>query len=183
MCGWAAVELRSDPHAFHVQSAGWRASAQGQAFPHGAGRNPGSWVKHHELIGNFWAGMVFFTSAHVQWQRQVTWLGSKSGEGGNVSPTANPGQDEEVRMNWNQLIPVNILWIMQVGWSCSHVIGWPGSSPMISEMKVGVLERREVLCVWCILLKCQERTPTFRTLTQCTALTSSKFLAKMANWY
>ena len=82
MCGWAAVELRSDPHAFYVQSAGRRASAQGQAFPHSTGRNPGSWVKHHELIGNFWAGVVFFTSAHIQWQRQVT-LGSKSGEGGN----------------------------------------------------------------------------------------------------
>ena len=58
--------------------------------------------------------------------------------------------------------PFNIVWIMQVGWSCSHVTRWPGSSPTISEIKVGVLERREMLCVWHILLKCQERTPTFR---------------------
>ena len=108
--------------------------------------------------------MVDFTSAHLQGQRQVTWLSSKSVEGGTVSPTANPGQDEEVRMNWDQLIPFNILWIMQVGWSCSHVIGWPESSPVISEIKVGVLERREMLCVWHILLKCQERTPTFRQI-------------------
>lgn len=35
-----------------------------------------------------------FTSAHVQWQRQVTWLGSKSREGGSKIPTANPGQDK-----------------------------------------------------------------------------------------
>ena len=175
MCGWAAVELRSDPHAFHVQSAGRRASAQGQAFPHGAGRNPGSWVKHHELIGNFWAGVVFFTSAHVQWQRQVTWLGSKSGEGGSVSPTANPGQDEEVRMNWNQLIPVNILWIMQVGWSCNWM-AWIFTDDLWDESGCS-REERGALCV-VYLIKMSGKNSDFQNFDSVYSLDVKQILGK-----
>ena len=88
-------------------------------------------------------GVVCFQSAHVLLAK-ASHVAKLKVSGGRkcILPTANPGQDEEVRMNWDQLISLNILWILQVGWSRGYLIREPGSSLMISESKVGVLERR-----------------------------------------
>lgn len=52
--------------------------------------------------------------------------------------TAGPGQDEEVR-NWDQVIPLIIVRVVQVGRSRGHLTGEPGSRLTISEIKVGVI--------------------------------------------
>lgn len=41
--------------------------------------------------------------------------------------TVNPGQDREGRMNWDQIIPLTILLIIQVGCSHGHLTREPGS--------------------------------------------------------
>lgn len=159
------MELRSDPHAFHV-GAGQRASAQGQAFPHGAGGTQeaeSNIATHWELLSR--RGRLYICSRPVAEASYMARL--KSREGGSVSPTTNPGQDKEVRMNWDQLIPFNILWIMQVGWSCSHVIGLLDLLGDLSKRpKVrAILEEREGgSLVWAIPLKMSEGF-SFKELT------------------
>lgn len=37
------------------------------------------------------------------------------------------GQDGEVKMNWDQIIPLIIWWIMHVVWLNRHLAGEPGS--------------------------------------------------------
>lgn len=61
------------------------------------------------------------------WLKQVIWLSLKSVEGESVFTLENLGRDEEVKMNWDQIIPLIILWIMHVVWLNRHLAREPGS--------------------------------------------------------